>query len=171
MFDAISNLYIDIYKSSYLVYVIAWNIDRHSELKGFVLASRRKCLSQLEVDNEVPTSVRLTWYWARNKCPLSVLRDVHIKRVSFNRGLTVYFTITEQILRSWLVESYHLWEYRPWKWCNMSHRKLKIIVIVKNKSTTIFHGLHSFSKIQLVVCCQCCILTGWATTRLYLTAH
>ena len=106
LFDAKSNLHIDVYKSSYVVYFIAWNIDI---VNWKVLSSRRKCLSQLEVDNEVPTLVRLTWYWARNKCPLSVLRDVYIKRVSFNRGLTVYFIITEQILTSWLVKSYGLW--------------------------------------------------------------
>ena len=28
-----------------------------------------------------------------------------------------------------------------------------------------------FSKIQLVVYYQCCILIGWATTRLYVKAH
>ena len=28
-------------------------------------------------------------------------------------------------------------------------------------------GLSHFSKIQLVVYYQCCILIGWATTRLY----
>ena len=151
-----------------LLYFIAGNIDI---VNWKVLSSRRKCLSQLEVDNEVPTLVRLTWYWARNMCPLSVLRDVYIKRVSFNRGLTAYFIITEQILTSWLVESYGLWVYRPWKWCNMSRRKLKINIIVKKKSTTISHGLHSFSKIQLVVYYQCCILIGWATTRLYVITY
>ena len=30
------------------------------------------------------------------------------------------FAITERILARWLVESYGLWEYRPWKWRNMS---------------------------------------------------
>ena len=30
------------------------------------------------------------------------------------------FTITERILAHWLVESYGLWEYRPWKRRNMS---------------------------------------------------
>ena len=28
-----------------------------------------------------------------------------------------------------------------------------------------------FSKIQLVVYYQCCILIGWATTRLFVIAH
>ena len=28
-----------------------------------------------------------------------------------------------------------------------------------------------FSKIQLVVYYQCCVLIGWATTRLYVIAH
>ena len=70
---------------------------------------------------------------------------------------TLSFTITECILVRWLVESYGLWEYRPWKWRNMSRSvrvclffcflclgfRKKINVIVKNKSTTIFHGLHS----------------------------
>ena len=96
LFDAKSNLHIDVYKSSCVVYFIAWNIDI---VNWKVLSSRRKCLSQLEVDNEVPALVRLTWYvrilvnWTWNKCPLSVLRDVYIKRVSLNRGLTVYFII------------------------------------------------------------------------------
>ena len=31
------------------------------------------------------------------------------------------FTVTEGMLARWLVESYGLWEYRPWKWRNMSH--------------------------------------------------
>ena len=31
-----------------------------------------------------------------------------------------FFTITERILMRWLVESYGLWEYRPWKWVDMS---------------------------------------------------
>ena len=35
--------------------------------------------------------------------------------------LIAYFTITERILTHWLVESYGLWEYRPWKWRNMWH--------------------------------------------------
>ena len=34
-------------------------------------------------------------------------------------GRIVYFTITERIHARWLVESYDLWEYRPWKWRNM----------------------------------------------------
>ena len=29
----------------------------------------------------------------------------------------------------------------------------------------------SFSKIQLVVYYQCCVLIGWATTRLHVIAH
>ena len=31
--------------------------------------------------------------------------------------------------------------------------------------------LFAFSKIQLVVYYQCCVLIGWATSRLYVTAH
>ena len=31
--------------------------------------------------------------------------------------------------------------------------------------------LSTFSKIQLVVSHQCCVLIGWATTRLYVIAH
>ena len=31
--------------------------------------------------------------------------------------------------------------------------------------------LHIISKIQLVVYNQCCVLIGWATTRLYVIAH
>ena len=32
------------------------------------------------------------------------------------------------------------------------------------------HGIMAFSKIKLVVYYQCCVLIGWATTRLYLKA-
>ena len=41
------------------------------------------------------------------------------------------------------------------------------------RSLTIFGsaGIRAFSKIQLVVYHQCCILIGWATARLYVTAH
>ena len=31
-----------------------------------------------------------------------------------------FSTITERILARWLVKSYGLWEYKPWKWRNMS---------------------------------------------------
>ena len=56
------------------------------------------------------------------------------------------FTITARILARWLVERFGLWEYRPWKWRNMSpsagcccffflvFRKKVINVIVKKKS-------------------------------------
>ena len=38
-----------------------------------------------------------------------------------NDQMTMYlYIITERILARWLVESYGLWEYRPWKWHNMS---------------------------------------------------
>ena len=67
--------------------------------------------------------------------------------------LVVYvFTIAERILVRWLVESYGLWEYDPENdvTCHavpvvyfLVFRK-KINIIVKNKSTTIFHGLHSY---------------------------
>ena len=60
-------------------------------------------------------------------------------------GWNLNFTITERILECWLVESYGLWNNRPWKWRNMSRsagcfvrRELRINVIVKTKSTTIF---------------------------------
>ena len=33
------------------------------------------------------------------------------------------------------------------------------------------YGLLHFSKIQLVLYCQCSVLIGWATTRLYVIAH
>ena len=33
--------------------------------------------------------------------------------------LMTYFTITEQILGRWLVKSYGVWKYRPWKWRHM----------------------------------------------------
>ena len=61
------------------------------------------------------------------------------------------FTITERILERWLVESYSLWEYIPWKWRNVTQCWLfrfwffvkKINVIVKIISTTISHGLYT----------------------------
>ena len=71
---------------------------------------------------------------------------------------TLSFTITEWILALWFVESYGLWEYRPWKWRNMSGSvrvclffcflclgfRKKNKCYCKKKSTTIFHGLHSY---------------------------
>ena len=66
-------------------------------------------------------------------------------------GWILNFTITERILEGWSVESYGLWNYRPWKWRNMSRsagcfvrRKLRINVIVKTKSTTIFSMFYTF---------------------------
>ena len=32
-------------------------------------------------------------------------------------------------------------------------------------------GINAISKIQLVVYYQCCVVIGWATTRLYVIAH
>ena len=34
-----------------------------------------------------------------------------------------------------------------------------------------YRGYAHFSKIQPVVFYQCCVLIGWATTRLYVIAH
>ena len=44
------------------------------------------------------------------------------RTLNFTLGMTnskSCFTITERILVRWLVESYGLWEYRPWKWRNI----------------------------------------------------
>ena len=38
-----------------------------------------------------------------------------------------FFTISERILARWLVDSYGLWVYRPWKWRNMSRRASWIV--------------------------------------------
>ena len=38
-------------------------------------------------------------------------------------------------------------------------------------SLILHDGIITFSKIQLVVYHQCCILIGWATSRLYVLAH
>ena len=79
------------------------------------------------------------------------------------------FTITERIVARWLAESYGLWEYRLWKWRNLS-RSAGCFVFGflpkkkcywKNKSTTIFHGLHSYRP-------QKCLRLFSATTRLLL---
>ena len=63
----------------------------------------------------------------------------------------LFFTKTEGVLACWLVESYGLWDYRPWKYVTCAQCRLfcfwffvKINVIVRNKSTTIFHALHSY---------------------------
>ena len=60
------------------------------------------------------------------------------------------FKITERILARWLVESYGLWDFRPWNdlTCHavpvvLIFRKINVIVKKKN-STTIFHGVHSY---------------------------
>ena len=46
-------------------------------------------------------------------------RDCCVHTFSNNLSQT-NLAITERILACWLVESYGLWEYRPWKWRNMS---------------------------------------------------
>ena len=83
-----------------------------------------------------------TIWWKRRMQSRYLLRDLLIY---MSIGWNLNFTITERILERWLVESYGLWKYRPWKWRNMSRsagcfvrRKLRINVIVKTKSTTIF---------------------------------
>ena len=46
---------------------------------------------------------------------------------------TTIFTITEQILMRWSVENYGLWEYRPWKWYNMSGSVPVVLFLVFQK--------------------------------------
>ena len=97
--------------------------------------SQAGILGKLMIVAQTPNSRRTPW----------ILGDIQRSYVAV---LAIFrFTTTERILASWLVESYGLWQYRPWKWRNISEklrRKLKINVIIKNKSTTIFHGLHSY---------------------------
>ena len=61
------------------------------------------------------------------------------------------FKITERILARWLVESYGLWDFRPWNdlTCHavpvvLIFRIINVIVKKKKNSTTIFHGVHSY---------------------------
>ena len=60
------------------------------------------------------------------------------------------FKITERILARWLVESYGLWDFRPWNDLTCHAVPVVLIfriinVIVKKKNlTTIFHGVHSY---------------------------
>ena len=86
-------------------------------------------------------------WWKRRMQSRYLLIDLLIDR---SIGWNLTFKITERILERWLVESYGLWNYRPWKWRNMSRsagcfvrRKLRINVIVKTKSTTIFHMVYT----------------------------
>ena len=89
-----------------------------------------------------------------NSCPVRgttaafVWREVTLAAFTWEktiRWLQLFFTITERILARWLVESYGLWEYRPWAWRNISRNadclflafRKKINIVVKNKSTTI----------------------------------
>ena len=47
---------------------------------------------------------------------------------------TLFFTITEGVLACWLVESYGLWDYRPWKWRNMCAVPVVLFLVFrKNK--------------------------------------
>ena len=41
----------------------------------------------------------------------------------------------------------------------------------RSENQTINNQVNTISKIQLVVYYQCCVLIGWATTRLYVIAH
>ena len=84
----------EIYKSSYPVYGSAGNIDMLST-EGFFLPSKRKGLLQHEVDNEVSALARLAFCensligQLRDKCPLSALTGVRIKRVEQFRARNV----------------------------------------------------------------------------------
>ena len=50
-------------------------------------------------------------------------------------------------------------------------RNRRIVVAKKVRDRNSHTELNLFSKIQLVVYHQCCVLIGWATTRLYVIAH
>ena len=90
-----------------------------------------------------------TIWWKRRMQSRYLLRDLLIyMSIVWNFN----FTITERILERWLVESYGLCEYRPWKWRNMSgsagcfvRRKLRINFIVKTKSITIFSMVYTLT--------------------------
>ena len=46
----------------------------------------------------------------------------------------LFFTIAEGVLAYWLVESYGLWDYRPWKWRNMCAVPVVLFLVFrKNK--------------------------------------
>ena len=74
----------------------------------------------------------------------------------------------------------HSCEQRHWlKLCLTKYSDLKVIVQPSLDLVTLClltekeccKGLFLISKIQLVVYYQRCVLIGWATTRLYVTAH
>ena len=47
-----------------------------------------------------------------------------------------------------------------------------IVEVGRGSTTEMLTQIYTeFSKIQLVVYCQCGVLIGWATTRLYVIAH
>ena len=48
---------------------------------------------------------------------------------------------------------------------------MKMMVMMMVVMREVMMRLYIISKIQLAVYYQCCVLIGWATTRLYVIAH
>ena len=82
----------------------------------------------------------------------------------FSFRTTVYFTFRNTHKKT---ASYAVYTYA---WYNMAigyYRLCLYVLDIRNGNCMII----TCSKIQLVVYYQCCVLIGWATTRLYVIAH
>ena len=68
------------------------------------------------------------------------------------------------------------YQFRQLSWLVLSpvisvHRSLEVWCLTSSPYQLLYFRITYISKIQLVVYYQCCVLIGWATTRLYVIAH
>ena len=80
-----------------------------------------------------------------------------------SKNFTTFFTRVNANLQIYINHSvlFHKSSYTPFKWTPVKGRE----------SGWSQMNFSYISKIQLVVYYQCCILIGWASTRLYVIAH
>ena len=79
------------------------------------------------------------------------------------------FTITERIIARWLVESYGLWEFRPWKWRKWSRSAGCFVFGFSPKKNECYWKTHppQFSMVYTLMPQKCLKLFS-ETTRLLL---
>ena len=97
--------------------------------------------------------ISLLWYEGKRAGRGKIFKHLSLRswhKAWMEASIKDNFKITERILARWLVESYGLWDFRPWNdlTCHavpvvLIFRIINVIVKKKN-STTIFHGVHSY---------------------------
>ena len=120
-------------------------LERSSALRGWVISSKYSESRGPSIVRDLFSRLTCTCFWenrmvcARSPVCGAWLLHTHphctFQKITIRlrvderlfaigcHGETILFaipSITERILARWLVKSYGLWEYRPWKWHNMS---------------------------------------------------